>query len=123
LSANAVSNQKRTLILENPRTNEETEKTIKEALAQRKTLLLIGNCWVDYKGRASSKLEPGERIVIIKEDGSVLVHRPSGYEAVNWQPPGCIFQSRVKEGVLKIIAVRRSLQNPYTCTSTTSTCS
>jgi len=102
-----VSNQKRTLILENPRTNEETEKTIKEALAQRKTLLLIGNCWVDYKGRASSKLEPGERIVIIKEDGSVLVHRPSGYEAVNWQPPGCIFQSRVKEGVLKIIAVRR----------------
>jgi len=107
LLANAVASQKHALILENPRIDEETEKSIKEALAQRKILLLIGNCWVDYKGRASSKLEPGERIVIIKEDGSVLVHRPSGYEAVNWQPPGCIFQSHVKDGVLQITAVRR----------------
>jgi len=87
--------------------DEDIENSIREALAQRKILLLIGNCWVDYKGRASSKLEPGERIVIIKEDGSVLVHRPSGYEAVNWQPPGCIFQSRVKDGILQITAVRR----------------
>jgi hypothetical protein len=68
---------------------------------------LVGNCWVDYRGRASSRLEPGERIVIIKEDGSVLVHRSSGYEAVNWQPPGCIFQTHVKEGVLHITAIRR----------------
>ena len=102
-----MSSRKRALILENPKIDKETERSIKEALAQRKILLLIGNCWVDYKGRASSKLEPGERVVIIKEDGSVLVHRPSGYEAVNWQPPGCIFQSRVKDGVLQITAVRR----------------
>ena len=94
-------------MLENPKINEQIERSIKEALAQRKTLLLVGNCWVDYKGRANSKLEPGERIVMIKEDGSVLVHRPAGYEAVNWQPPGCIFHSRVKDGVLQIRAVRR----------------
>ncbi len=104
-----MSSQKHVVILENPRMDEETEKSIKKALAQRKNLLLIGNCWVDYKGRASSRLEPGERIVIIKEDGSVLVHRPSGYEAVNWQPPGCIFQSRIKYGVLHMKAVRRKL--------------
>jgi hypothetical protein len=45
--------------------------------------------------------------VLIKEDGSVLVHRPRGYEAVNWQPPGCIFHSRVRNGVLQISAIRR----------------
>lgn len=102
-----MSNQKTTLILENPRIDNETVKAVKEALAQRKLILLIGNCSVDYKGRASSKLEPGERIVILKEDGSVLVHRPSGYEAVNWQPPGCFFQIRTKDNVLQITAVRR----------------
>jgi RecB family endonuclease NucS len=36
------------------------------------------------------------------------VHRPRGYEAVNWQPPGCIFHSRLKEGTLQITAVRRA---------------
>lgn len=101
-----MSNWKHAIIPNNSRINEETEKSVEEALAQRKVLILIGNCWVDYKGRASSKLEPGERIVIIKEDGSVLVHRPNGYKAVNWQPPGCIFQSHAKDGVLQIKAVR-----------------
>ncbi len=103
-----MESQKHSPLLENPRIDGETERVVKEALSQRKTLLLIGSCWVDYKGRANSRLELGERVVLIKEDGSVLVHRPSGYEAVNWQPPGCIFHSRAKEGVLLITAIRRA---------------
>lgn len=51
-----------------------------------KCLLVVGNCCVEYQGRASSKLGPGERIVIIKEDGALLVHRPTGYEPINWMP-------------------------------------
>jgi hypothetical protein len=85
----------------------EAEKTVKEAVSQRKVLLVVGNCWVNYLGRAKSKLEPGERILIIKEDGSLLVHRSVGYEPVNWQPPGCIFQIQAKEKILEIRAVRR----------------
>jgi len=86
---------------------EEAAKTIKDAVFKRKTILVIGDCWVDYSGRASSKLEPGERILIIKEDGSLLVHRSIGYEPVNWQPPGCIFHVQVKNNALEIHAVRR----------------
>lgn len=93
-------------VLENPDV-EKAEEVVRHALSARKVLLIMGNCWVDYKGRASSKLEPGERIVIIKEDGSVLVHRPTGYEPVNWQPPGCIFQTIVKADILQIKAIRR----------------
>ena len=85
----------------------EAEKAVKEAVSQRKTLLVVGNCWVHYLGRAKSKLEPGERILIIKEDGSLLVHRPVGYEPVNWQPPGCIFNVKAKDNILEIRAVRR----------------
>lgn len=58
-------------------------------------------------GRAKSKLEPGERILIVKEDGSLLVHRSVGYEPVNWQPPGCIFHTQSKAGVLEVRAVRQ----------------
>ena len=94
------------LTVQNP-TIEKAVSLVKDALSKRKTLMIIGSCWVDYRGRASSKLEPGERIVILKEDGSVLVHRPVGYEPVNWQPPGCIFQANASGKVLQIRAVRR----------------
>jgi RecB family endonuclease NucS len=85
----------------------EAEKKVKEAVSQRKTLIIVGNCWVHYRGRASSRLEPGERILMIKEDGSLLVHRSIGYEPVNWQPPGCNFHVHAEDGALQIRAVRR----------------
>ncbi len=94
------------MALENPTVQEATE-FIRNALSERKALIIVGNCWVEYRGRASSKLEPGERIVMIKEDGSVLVHRPAGYEPVNWQPPGCLFETRLADDVLEVRAVRR----------------
>jgi RecB family endonuclease NucS len=85
----------------------EAETKVREAVSQRKTVIVVGNCWVDYRGRASSKLEPGERILMIKEDGSLLVHRSVGYEPVNWQPPGCVFYVHAEDGVLRIRGVRR----------------
>lgn len=60
-----------------------------------------------YSGRAKSTLEPGERIVIIKEDGSLLVHRPVGYEPVNWQPSGSVFHVESKTGVIEVHGVRQ----------------
>jgi len=46
-------------------------------------LLLVGDCSVDYRGRARSLLDWGERIIMIKEDGTVLVHQPVMREPVN----------------------------------------
>jgi RecB family endonuclease NucS len=43
---------------------------------EKTMLLLIGDCMVDYRGRAQSILDWGERIVMIKQDGNVLVHPP-----------------------------------------------
>ena len=101
-----MSKRKSVTILENPSVQDAAE-LVKTAVSEHRTLILVGNCWVDYKGRASSKLEHGERIVMIKEDGSVLIHRPFGYEPVNWQPTGCIFQTRTLGDVLQIRAIRR----------------
>jgi len=101
-----VPSRKPVVVLENPSV-EEAAEFIGEAVSERKVVVVVGNCWVDYRGRASSRLEAGERIVVVKEDGSVLVHRPVGYEPVNWQPAGCLFQTRVVGDVLQVRAVRR----------------
>ncbi len=99
--------QRRPLIIyENPSV-EKAAETVKLATSQRKTLIVVGNCWVDYRGRATSILKQGERIFIVKEDGSVLIHRSKGYEPVNWQPSGSIFYTTHKDGIMMIRAVRR----------------
>lgn len=85
----------------------EAAKLIEKAFAQRRTLIVAGACKVNYAGRASSTLESGERILIIKADGSLLVHRPVGYEPVNWQPAGSIFHVQVKDDELEVRGIRQ----------------
>ncbi len=86
---------------------DEAVSLVRNAFSRRQGVLIIGDCSVDYRGRASSRLERGERIAVFKEDGSVLVHRPVGYEPVNWQPPGCVFQVNVVGEGFQVRAVRR----------------
>jgi RecB family endonuclease NucS len=64
---------------------------------EKTMILLIGNCMVDYRGRARSLLDWGERVVMIKQDGTVLVHRPVMREPVNWQPTGSKTDFSVKD--------------------------
>ncbi|WP_276261654.1 endonuclease NucS [Haloglomus litoreum] len=59
------------------------------ALARDALLTVFGRCSVEYDGRASSSLGPGDRLLVCKPDGSVLVHTDEGQQPVNWQPPGC----------------------------------
>ena len=94
------------VVYENP-SLEEAVKAVREATAGRKMVIVVGSCRVEYQGRASSKLEMGERILVVKEDGSVMVHRQKGYEPVNWQPPGSVFYTSGRKGVLTVKAVRK----------------
>ena len=80
---------------------------VRKAISAQRNIILVGNCRVDYRGRASSKLEIGERILIVKEDGSVMVHRSRGYDPVNWQPPGCVFHSALHNNDLMFKAIRQ----------------
>lgn len=64
---------------------------------EKTILMLIGECMIDYKGRARSFLDWGERIIMIKQDGAVLVHQPVMREPVNWQPSGSKTEFKVKK--------------------------
>lgn len=59
---------------------------------------VVGSCAVDYEGRASSTLGSGERHLMLKPDGSALVHTDEGQQPVNWQPPDCEHEVRLSTG-------------------------
>jgi RecB family endonuclease NucS len=105
LAGNKLQQPNKISVLKEP-TLTEAAALIEKAFVQRRTLIVAGACEVNYAGRASSTLEPGERILIIKADGSLLVHRPVGYEPVNWQPAGSIFHVQVKNNGLEVHGVR-----------------
>ncbi len=65
---------------------EELNKMFYDALRRNKVLILLTYCEVSYEGRSRSYLEPGERMIIIKKDKALLIHRPDGYKPINWQP-------------------------------------
>jgi RecB family endonuclease NucS len=93
-------------VLENPDLKK-AFKVIKSGISRHKTLLIVGECTVEYEGRASSTLQSGERVVFIKSDGAALVHRPKEYSPVNWQPPGSIFKTILNENSITIKIYRR----------------
>lgn len=95
------------IILQSP-SIEAAHQAAKEALSKRRNLILVGNCSVEYQGRARSLLEPGERIVLVKSDGAMLVHRPTGSEPVNWQPSGCMFRSTLSPEAFVLHATRKN---------------
>jgi RecB family endonuclease NucS len=102
-------------VLVNPNVND-AAAMIEKAFAQKRTLIVAGKCQVRYAGRASSTLELGERILMVKADGALLVHRPVGYEPVNWQPPGCVFNVQTKETALEIRGIRQKPRESVTVT-------
>ena len=69
---------------------------------------LFGRCTVEYEGRAASSLAAGDRHVMLKPDGTALVHTDEGQQPVNWQPPGCAHEPRVDGGDLLVESVRSS---------------
>ena len=45
---------------------------------------------MDYAGRLTARLPPALRLLIVKADGSVLVHSDGGsYKPLNWMSPPC----------------------------------
>jgi len=52
--------------------------------------LVIARCQVDYAGRLTAHLPMATRLLIVKSDGSVLVHSDGGsYKPLNWMSPPC----------------------------------
>ena len=52
--------------------------------------IVIARCSVDYAGRLTAHLPEAVRVLMVKADGSVLVHADGGsYKPLNWMSPPC----------------------------------
>ena len=75
--------------------------------------LVIADCSVRYEGRLNAYLPPARRLIMLKADGSVLVHSDGGsYKPLNWMsPPANLHvlepsEELAEEGVTEVWEVR-----------------
>ena len=53
--------------------------------------VIIARCSVDYSGRLNAHLPLATRALMLKNDGSLLIHSDGGsYKPLNWMRPPCI---------------------------------
>ena len=65
--------------------------------------VVIARCSVDYVGRLSAHLPMATRLILVKADGSVLVHSDGGsYKPLNWMSPPCRLEE--SEGTWRVVS-------------------
>ena len=77
--------------------------------------LVIATCSVDYDGRLTAHLPLAPRLLLVKADGSVLVHSDGGsYKPLNWMSPPCAMaevapdETEAAEGVTTVWVVQHA---------------
>jgi len=81
------------------------KSVIDSALDKGFLCVVVGNCSVKYFGRAASKLSEGDRLLVIKPDGTFLVHQRSKMTAINYQGPGARVSTQLAENL--VVTARR----------------
>jgi len=71
-------------------------------------LIIVGLMSIEYTGRASSYASTGSRLLIMKPDGSLLVHEQSRVDPLNWQPPRSTAYFECYSDKLRIRSVREN---------------
>ncbi|MGH3509073.1 MAG: endonuclease NucS [Nocardioidaceae bacterium] len=65
--------------------------------------IVVARCQVDYAGRLTAHLPMAQRVIMVKNDGSVLVHSDGGsYKPLNWMSPPCtVTEAKSEDGTLE----------------------
>src|SRR5436190_20312120 len=64
--------------------------------------LIVARCEVRYSGRLSAVLPEALRLIMVKSDGSVLVHADAGgYKPLNWMTPPTVIEERPGQMVVR----------------------
>jgi len=64
--------------------------------------LIVARCSVEYSGRLSARLPEALRLVMLKADGSVLVHADAGgYKPLNWMTPPTVVEEEGERIVVR----------------------
>src|SRR5690349_13104512 len=64
--------------------------------------LIVARCEVRYSGRLDALLPEALRLILLKADGSVLVHADAGgYKPLNWMTPPTVIEELPGEIVIR----------------------
>jgi RecB family endonuclease NucS len=74
---------------------------ITEGISKRAFITIMASCRVYYEGRAPSRLALGDRIILIKSEGSFIIPQDRNLEPVNWQPPKTKVTVNIHQGMVK----------------------
>src|SRR3954468_9895679 len=73
----------------------------KQAVRSGPVRLIVARCQVRYTGRLNAVLPESTRLLMLKADGSVLVHADAGgYKPLNWMTPPTVVED---EGELIVV--------------------
>jgi hypothetical protein len=71
--------------------------------------IVVARCSVDYSGRLTAHLPLATRVLMLKNDGSILIHSDGGsYKPLNWMSPPCMLvveepeEEQVANGVAQL---------------------
>ncbi len=85
----------------------EAAKLLEELLRSGDWISLYGYCMVEYEGRGASRSTLGDKHIMIKPSGSIIIHGPKGFRPENWQPDNSVFAVMTSDDYLVIKSIRR----------------
>jgi endonuclease len=72
--------------------------------------LIVARCEVRYSGRLSALLPEALRLIVVKSDGSVMVHSDAGgYKPENWMTPPTVIEEEPGEMVVRKVGTEDRL--------------
>lgn len=96
----------------------EARENILHAIKNKHMCVLLGDCSVDYVGRASSKLPLGKRLALIKSDDSISIHENRLIRPTNYMQNAMIScELKEHDGKQKMILTAKRLKPKETITS------
>ncbi|MFL5885771.1 MAG: endonuclease NucS [Thermoleophilaceae bacterium] len=73
--------------------------------------LIVARCEVRYSGRLSALLPEALRLIVVKSDGSVMVHSDAGgYKPENWMTPPTVIEEEPGEMVVRKVGTEDRLE-------------
>ena len=61
----------------------DAKQKIDQSINSGRMLIVVGECFVQYQGRAGSKLPKGKRMLLVKGDKSFAIHQNTKLRPVN----------------------------------------
>jgi len=87
-------------------------RLIESGVAARESIVAFVHCQVTYSGRAEAFLDRGDRLLIIKQDQTVIIHQPEGNAPINYMRPASVVAiEKIDEHLL--LHVRNDSEHAY----------